>query len=115
MPLLKLETTVALSDEKRQSLLPALSKIVCETLGKPESYVMVTINPAAILMSGKSGDAAFVDIRSIGGLSLGVNQQLSKKISTLLNQLLGIAPNRIYLNFSDIDAANWGWNGSTFG
>jgi phenylpyruvate tautomerase len=115
MPLLKLETTVALSDEKRQSLLPALSKIVSETLGKPESYVMVTINPAAILMSGKPGDAAFVDVRSIGGLSLAVNQQLSKSICTLLKESLGVAPGCIYLNFSNIDAANWGWKGSTFG
>jgi phenylpyruvate tautomerase PptA (4-oxalocrotonate tautomerase family) len=115
MPLLKLETTAALSDDKRKSLLPALSKIVAETIGKPEDYVMITINPSAILMAGQPGDAAFVDIRSIGGLSTQVNQQLSKKISTLLNQSLGIAQNRIYLNFSDVNASNWGWNGSTFG
>jgi phenylpyruvate tautomerase len=115
MPLLKLETTADLSDDNRKSLLPALSKIVAETIGKPETYVMVSINPAAILMAGNPGDAAFVDIRSIGGLSTQVNQQLSKRISTLLNQSLGIAPNRVYLNFSDVDASNWGWNGSTFG
>jgi phenylpyruvate tautomerase PptA (4-oxalocrotonate tautomerase family) len=115
MPLLKLDTTVALSDSQRKSLLPALSKIVAETIGKPETYVMVTINPSAILMAGKPGDAAFVDVRSIGGLSTQVNQQLSKKVSTLLNQTLGIAESRIYLNFSDVDASNWGWNGSTFG
>jgi phenylpyruvate tautomerase PptA (4-oxalocrotonate tautomerase family) len=114
MPLLKLETTVALTDEKKKSLLPALSKIVSETIGKPEEYVMVTINPSAILMAGKPGDAAFVDIRSIGGLSQSVNWQLSKKICVLLNESLGIEPNRIYLNFFDIDAANWGWNGRTF-
>ena len=30
MPLLKLETTVAVSEEKRKSLLPALSKAVAE-------------------------------------------------------------------------------------
>ena len=40
MPLLKLETNVALSEEKKKSLLPALSKIVAETLGKPEDYVV---------------------------------------------------------------------------
>jgi phenylpyruvate tautomerase len=115
MPLLKLETTVALTDEKKKSLLPALSKIVAETIGKPEDYVMVTINSAAILLAGKPGDAAFVDVRSIGGLSLAVNKQLSKNICTLLKESLGVAPNCIYLNFSDIDAANWGWKGSTFG
>jgi phenylpyruvate tautomerase len=115
MPLLKLETNVALSDEKKNLLLPALSKIVAATIGKPENYVMVTMNSCAILMSGNVGDAAFIDVRSIGGLSAGVNRQLSNKISTLLKESLGIVENRIFLNFSDIDAGNWGWNGSTLG
>ena len=68
MPLLKLETTAALNPEKQTALLAELSKIVADTIGKPEQYVMVTIGPAAIQMSGKPGAAAFVDVRSIGGL-----------------------------------------------
>jgi phenylpyruvate tautomerase len=115
MPLLKLETTVTLPDEKKKTLIAALSKIVAETIGKPELYVMVTISPADILMSGKPGDTAFVDIRSIGGLTDDVNKQLSKKVCALLKESLGVPENRIYLNFIDVDAANWGWKGSTFG
>src|ERR1019366_9684727 len=67
MPLLKLDTTVVLSDDKRKALFASLSKIMAETIGKPEQYVMVTIGSAAILMSGKPGDAAWGDGRSIGG------------------------------------------------
>ena len=115
MPLLKLETTVALADDKRTPLLAALSKIVAGTIGKPEQYVMVVISPTVILMSGKPGDAAFVDVRSIGGLSDDVNRQLSQKVCSLLKESLGVAPDRIYLNFTDVPAGNWGWNGDTFG
>jgi phenylpyruvate tautomerase len=115
MPLLKLETTVALADDKKKALLASLSKIVAGTIGKPEQYVMVTIAPAAILMSGKPGDAAFVDLRSIGGLNGDVNQQLAQKIGNLLKESLGVPPDRIYLNFTDVSGANWGWNGDTFG
>ena len=115
MPLLKLETTVAMSEEKRTNLLASLSKIIAQTIGKPEQYVMITVSPAAILMAGKPGEAAFGDIRSIGGLSNEVNQRLSQKICQLLNQSLGIAPDRIYLGFTDVKASNWGWNGDTFG
>ena len=115
MPLLKLETTVALADDKKKTLLAALSKIVAGTIGKPEQYVMVVISPAAILMSGKPGDAAFVDVRSIGGLSDDVNRQLAQKIGALLKESLGVPPDRVYLNFTDVSAANWGWNGNTFG
>src|SRR3954466_16124114 len=115
MPLLKLETNVALSDGTRKSLPETLSKIVAETIGKPEKYVMVAINSASILMSAKPGDAAFVDVRSIGALGEAVNRQLSHKICTLLKQSLSIPPDRVYLNFTDVPGANWGWNGNTFG
>ncbi|MFZ0826595.1 MAG: phenylpyruvate tautomerase MIF-related protein [Verrucomicrobiia bacterium] len=115
MPLLKLETSIALADDKKKTLLASLSQIVAGTIGKPEKYVMVVISPAAILMSGKPGDSAFVDVRSIGGLSDDVNRQLSQKVGSLLKESLGVPPDHIYLNFTDVPAGNWGWNGETFG
>ena len=115
MPLLKIETTVTLSEDKRKGLLTSLSKLVAGTIGKPEQYVMVALSQTAMVMSGKPGDAAFVDIRSIGGLSSDVNRKLSQQVCKLLTDSLGIPPDRVYLNFTDIEAANWGWNGSTFG
>jgi phenylpyruvate tautomerase PptA (4-oxalocrotonate tautomerase family) len=66
-------------------------------------------------MSGKPGDAAFVDVRSIGGLGGDVPANLSRKICALLAESLAIAPNRIYLNFTEVEASNWGWKGDTFG
>jgi len=115
MPLLKLETTVVLSDEKRKALLAALSKAVAACIGKPESYVMVTFGRADILMAGKGGEAAFVDVRSVGGLNGEVNRKLAQQICQLLQDSLGLSPERVYLNFTDVKAANWGWNGNTFG
>jgi phenylpyruvate tautomerase len=76
---------------------------------------MVTASQVAIQMSGSPGDAAFVDVRSLGGLTDDVNRKLSQKVSQLLHDSLGIPPNRIYLNFTDFQASHWGWNGSTFG
>jgi phenylpyruvate tautomerase PptA (4-oxalocrotonate tautomerase family) len=115
MPLLRLETTVALSEENRKALLAPLSKAVATATGKPEQYVMVTISQGSFVMSGKAGDAAFVDIRSIGGLNDEVNRKLSKQVCKLLTDSLGVPGDRVYLNFTDVEAGNWGWNGSTFG
>jgi len=115
MPLLKLETTVLLSEDKRKNLLASLSKAVAGTIGKPEQYVMVIASQAAILMSGKAGDAAWVDLRSIGGLGANVNRKLTQQVCNLLNESLGIAPERVYLNFTNVEAGNWGWNENTFG
>jgi len=115
MPLLKLETTVVLSEDKRKALLASLSKTVAEIIGKPEQYVMVAVGQAAMLMSGNPGDAAFVDVRSIGGLTKEVNRKLSQKVCKLLNDSLGVPEDRVYLNFTEVKASDWGWNGSTFG
>jgi phenylpyruvate tautomerase len=115
MPLLKLETTVPLTEEKGKPLLAALSKAVASATGKPEQYVMVTASHSDFLMSGKAGEAAFVDLRSIGGLNGETNRKLSQQICKLLKDSLGIAPDRVYLNFTEVEAGNWGWNGSTFG
>jgi phenylpyruvate tautomerase PptA (4-oxalocrotonate tautomerase family) len=115
MPLLKLETSVDVSTQQRTELLPALSRILAEGIGKPEQYVMVTIAAAAISMAGDRGDAAFCDIRSIGGLEGEVNRRLSRRICDVLQTSLGIAPDRVYLNFSNVSAADWGWSGRTFG
>src|ERR1017187_9441912 len=98
MPLLRLETTFVLSEDKRQALLAALSKTVAETIGKPEQYVMVSASQATMQMSGTPGDAALVDVRSIGGLTGDVNRKLSQKVCKLLSDSLGVPPNRIYLN-----------------
>jgi phenylpyruvate tautomerase len=49
------------------------------------------------------------------GVSGGVNGQRSQNICQLLSQSLGIAPDRIYLSFTDLNASNYGWNGATFG
>jgi phenylpyruvate tautomerase PptA (4-oxalocrotonate tautomerase family) len=115
MPFLKLETTVVLSEEKKKTLLGSLARTVAGTLGKPEQYMMVSISQSDLLMSGKSADAAFVDIRSIGALSGETNRKLSQQVCQLLKESLSIPPDRIYLNFTDVDASNWGWNGTTFG
>ena len=115
MPLLKLETTVALSDDKAKALIATLSKTLAETTGKPEQYVMVTAAQTRMLMAGKPGDAAFVDIRGIGGLSEDVNRKLAQRICQVLRDSLGVPQDRTYLNFTDIKATHWGWNASTFG
>ena len=115
MPLLKLQTTKTLSDDQCRELLERLSRVVAEGIGKSEQYVMVTIETAPMLMSGEPGDAAFADIRSIGGLDRAVNGELSQRICDLLNAMLGISPTRIYLNFTSLAATDWGWNGRTFG
>lgn len=114
MPLVRLQTSVQMTDEKRKNLLSSMSKIVSEKIGKPEQYVMVTISEASVIMSGIAGDAAFLEVRSIGGLNPQVNRAISADLCSLLQVSLGVSSDRIFINFMDFSPENWGWSGKTF-
>lgn len=103
------------SKEISPALLGGLSKAVSETIGKPEKYVMVVAERADVMMSGEKGDAAYAEVKSIGGLDRAVNEKLTIRICELLNGYLGIATDRIYVTFQSVSADHWGWNNSTFG
>lgn len=115
MPLIKMETSAPLADQVKNELAASLSKIASEAIGKPETYVMSSVTPAAMCMSGESGPAAFLQVCSIGGLNQAVNRDITKQVSVLLQDTLGIPADRIYISFNDVAGVNWGWNNSTFG
>ncbi len=111
MPMLNIKCTKEISDD----LQGELSKAVAGIIGKPEQYVMVVVEKAAILMSGEKGDAAYVEVKSIGGLDGSVNGALTQQICKLLQELLLIPSERVYVTFQSVERDHWGWNGSTFG
>lgn len=115
MPLLTLQTSARLSNQQRYNLLAPLSKAISEGTGKPEQYVMVTVSEAAMLMAGVDTPAAYADVRSIGGLNGAANRKLSERICAVLQDQLGIPPDRVYLVFTNVSAENWGWDSGTFG
>ncbi len=115
MPVIHIKTSAPLVGSTGMELLQKLSKMVAEILGKPEQYVMTTLQSAEMMMSGQDGTAAWVELRSIGGLNAEVNKRMTKKLCGLLKTELGIGPERVYINFIDIKPENWGWNSETFG
>ena len=115
MPLLKISSSVRVDDQAAGELALEASRLVAAATGKPEMYVMVTVEASAIAMGGTKGPAAFGDVRGIGGLTPKVNKQISAGLCALLEKRMGIPPERIYITFTDVAAQNWGWKGATFG
>ncbi|QBG47901.1 hypothetical protein EGM51_11025 [Verrucomicrobia bacterium S94] len=110
MPMLNLKCTKEIPAE----LLPELSGLIAGGIGKPEQYVMVVAEKATIMMAGIEGDAAFAEVKSLGGLNAAVNRSISENLCELLHMKLDIPPERIYINFESLERDHWGWNGSTF-
>lgn len=115
MPFLNLYLNKKTDETMSTKVLSELSQLVAQSLGKPQKYMMVSISESKINMSGSQDMAAFIDFRSIGGINATTNKMLSQKICDYLHKELAIDKERIYCNFSDIPASNWGWNGTTFG
>jgi phenylpyruvate tautomerase len=116
MPYIRLETTETIPADCKAPLCAKLSKACAETIGKPEEYQMAVVQDGlTIFRSGKPGPAAFVEIRSIGGLGPEVNRKLSERICQLLAESLRIPADRVYLNMRNVAASDWGHDGSTFG
>lgn len=114
MPVVKISTSVTVPDDKREALMSAVSRAVAEILGKPEPYMMVVMDTAPILLGGKQGPAAFLDLRSIGGLTPETNALLAERLCGLLQEMLTIPGSRVYLNFTDIQPAYWGHDRRVF-
>ncbi|MGH8477539.1 MAG: phenylpyruvate tautomerase MIF-related protein [Methylococcales bacterium] len=114
MPYLKIKTNQPIYADAGQQLLELASARIADALSKPERYVMVdvSVNPT-MLFSGTPDPCAYVELKSIG-LPVSQTRDLSQIICTLLGTELGIAPDRIYIEFTDVPRKFWGWNGSTF-
>ncbi len=115
MPFLNLYLNKKTDETVANKILSELSKLVAQSMGKPQSYMMVSVTESKINMAGSQEGAAFVDLRSIGGINASTSKMLSQKICDYLHKELALDKDRIYCNFSDIPASNWGWNGTTFG
>src|SRR5215469_8895867 len=114
MPLLKIQTNTKLPNDKRDMLLKKASRAVAQELGKPEAYMMVCLETELpILFAGTSEPAAVMDLKAIG-LPASKTAQLSALLCDIARSDLGIAGERVYINFADVPPNLWGWNGETF-
>lgn len=114
MPLLSIRTNVALPPGQRETLLARASRRVAEILDKPELYVMVSLeDDRPMLFGGSAAPLAYLELKSIG-LPKDETPDLSEALCSLVEDEIGVPPERVYIEFSDADPTLWGWNGDTF-
>ncbi|NJN56051.1 MAG: hypothetical protein HC879_00385 [Leptolyngbyaceae cyanobacterium SL_5_9] len=117
MPLIKVQTSVSAPEKSEvESLLKSLSKSLSKHLGKPESYVMTAFEPnVAMTFAGTTDPICYIEVKSVGSMSPELTQVMSRDFCQQINQALGIAGDRTYIEFTDAKGYMWGWNESTFG
>ena len=112
MPMLRIQTNQPIEDPGQ--LVSKASRTVAEQLGKPESYVMVSLEPNPNMIFAGSGEPlAYLELKSIG-LPATATGGLSQSLCGLMQDEAGISPDRIYIEFADAPRNMWGWNSGTF-
>ena len=114
MPYLYIQTNLPLGKKSRQTILRNASALVALELGKPESLVIVALQPdTTMYFDGSDEPVAFLELKSVG-LPARKTKKLSQALCELIEQHLGIAKNRVYVKFIGLSRGMWGWKGDTF-
>ena len=114
MPYFKIETNRVTDELKSEVLVKHASSFLAKLLGKPEKFIMVSYNHVlAMLFDGDTQPAAYVEVKGIG-LNSSSCSDYSKAICEFLESEIGISPDRVYIDFANIDGKMFGWNKSVF-
>ena len=90
-----------------------ISKMVSVLTGKPENYVMTMLQTVThMTFAGSDEPCCFIKLKSIGSIN---PPEMSRSLCDLIASKTNINTNRIYIEFVDVKASNWGFNSSTFG
>ncbi|KAM4709772.1 macrophage migration inhibitory factor [Discoglossus pictus] len=114
MPIFAISTNVS-RDAVPENLLSDLTQQLAKATGKPAEYIAVHIQTDQLMSFGGSTDpCAIGSLHSIGKIGGPQNKNYTKLLSETLTKHLHIPPERVYINYCDMNPANVGWNGSTF-
>ena len=114
MPLLTITTNISLDESAAQALCGKASSHVASLLGKPESYVMVSLQTGTVMsFAGDDSPCTMLELKSLG-LPEQQTTAFSESLCDFLNQQAGIPTGRIYIQFSNPERHMWGWDRKTF-
>jgi len=113
MPYLSITTNIPLSSECESALVAEASKVLAEELGKPQTYIMVSVQPVRVMRFASSEEpAAFLDLKSIGlPNDLG---EVALALTAAVSRHTTIPGDRIFIAFYDVPASRWAHDGDTF-
>jgi len=116
MPLLQIQTSARSAEASAPTaLLKTLSSMLARELSKPESYVMLGLeHDAELFFGGTNAPACVAVLKNIGTFTPAQTEKLSALLCAKLSEALGVAPNRIYIEFVDAKPHLWGYDGGTF-
>lgn len=114
MPFINSKISVKISKEQEIEIKTALGQAITAIPGKSESWLMLGFEDEYKLYfrGDDSEPTAFVEVSVYGGENSAAFDKLTGEICTIFNNVLGIAPDHVYVKYNAV--SNWGWNGGNF-
>ena len=114
MPFIDTKTSVEIRPEQELELKARLGKAITRIPGKTEAWLMTGFqgNYSLYFRGDNSEPAAFVEVSVYGGEDPKAFSALTGDICNILQDVLGIAPDHVYVRYQA--GRCWGWNGSNF-
>lgn len=115
MPYFSIQTNQSMEASSAAALARRASAFAAELLGKPETVVMAAVIPNSVMtFAGSDAPTAFVAVKSIN-LPEARGQAFAEAVSAFIQSSMGIAPDRVFIDFTDLPPTRFAWNGRTFG
>lgn len=112
MPLITTKASTAISKEKEALLKAEFGKAI-ELINKSERWLMVDFQENCHLwFKGDDEPCAMIEIDLFGKASDSGYDALTKAITDIVSDGLGIAGDRIYVKYNEI--SHWGYSGFNF-
>jgi len=114
MPFINSKVSVKITSDQEKELKARLGEAISVIPGKSESWLMTGFEDEYHLyFRGDNSDPiAFVEVSVYGSANSDAFSKLTGEITKIFGDVLGIAPDHIYVKYSA--TSDWGWNGSNF-
>ena len=114
MPFINSKISTKITKEQETEIKSQLGEAIRIIPGKSESWLMLGFEPEYSLYfrGDNSEPMAFVEVSVFGSENPSAFSALTSKICEIFNNILGIAPDHVYVKYEAV--SNWGWNGSNF-
>ena len=114
MPYIHTQLNVRLSEEKESILKARLGEAIAEFPGKSEYWLMLRFTDSCRMWfrGYQNFPVAMVEVQLFGSPDRDACDRMTKQICTIFHDVLDIAPDHVYVNYSFTDT--WGWNNENF-
>ncbi len=114
MPFIDSKISIKITKDQEKELKTRLGQAISLIPGKSEHWLMAGFEDDYHLYfrGDDSEPTAYVEVRIFGGPDKNAFENMTREITKIFGEVLGIAPDHMYIKYSA--TPDWGWNGSNF-